>query len=200
MPSPFSHVRLFATLWTVALQAPLSMGFSRQDTGVGGCALLWWLFLTHGSSPHLSCLLHWEAGSLRLAPPGKPLPIPTPAASTLFLPSQQVGSDPWGPWGRLTESTWSLSGFSVHGILQARMLESVAMLFSRGSSWLRDWTCNSCIGRWVLNRWATRKARKCFRHGLILLTEKESYRIETTLNWDIQNVFWVLFSFYCAKS
>ena len=26
-----SRVRLFATLWTVALQAPLSMGFSRQE-------------------------------------------------------------------------------------------------------------------------------------------------------------------------
>ena len=26
-----SHVRLFATPWTVALQAPLSMGFSRQE-------------------------------------------------------------------------------------------------------------------------------------------------------------------------
>ena len=31
MPSPFSHVQLFATLWTVACQAPLSMGFSRQE-------------------------------------------------------------------------------------------------------------------------------------------------------------------------
>ena len=29
--SGFSHVRLFATLWTVAHQAPLSMGFSRQE-------------------------------------------------------------------------------------------------------------------------------------------------------------------------
>ena len=29
--SCFSHVQLFATLWTVALQAPLSMGFSRQE-------------------------------------------------------------------------------------------------------------------------------------------------------------------------
>ena len=28
--SRFSHVRFFATLWTVAHQAPLSMGFSRQ--------------------------------------------------------------------------------------------------------------------------------------------------------------------------
>ena len=29
--SHFSHVQLFATLWTVAHQAPLSMGFSRQE-------------------------------------------------------------------------------------------------------------------------------------------------------------------------
>ena len=29
--SHFSHVRLFATPWTVAHQAPLSMGFSRQE-------------------------------------------------------------------------------------------------------------------------------------------------------------------------
>ena len=31
MLSHFSHVRLFATLWTIACQAPLSMGFSRQE-------------------------------------------------------------------------------------------------------------------------------------------------------------------------
>ena len=29
-----SHVRLFSTPWTVAYQAPLSMGFSRHSTGV----------------------------------------------------------------------------------------------------------------------------------------------------------------------
>ena len=31
MLSHFSHVPLFATLWTMAHQAPLSMGFSRQE-------------------------------------------------------------------------------------------------------------------------------------------------------------------------
>ena len=31
MISPFSCVQLFATLWTIACQAPLSMGFSRQE-------------------------------------------------------------------------------------------------------------------------------------------------------------------------
>ena len=29
--SHFSHVRLFMTMWTIALQAPLLMGFSRQE-------------------------------------------------------------------------------------------------------------------------------------------------------------------------
>ena len=38
--SHFSHIRLFATLWTVAPQAPLSMGFSRQDYWSGCHALL----------------------------------------------------------------------------------------------------------------------------------------------------------------
>ena len=31
MPSHFSHVQLFAIHWTVARQAPLSSGFSRQN-------------------------------------------------------------------------------------------------------------------------------------------------------------------------
>ena len=31
----FSHVQLFVTLWTVAFQAPLSMGFSRQECWSG---------------------------------------------------------------------------------------------------------------------------------------------------------------------
>ena len=30
--SHFIHVRLFVSLWTIACQAPLSMGFSRQES------------------------------------------------------------------------------------------------------------------------------------------------------------------------
>ena len=44
-------------------------------------------------------------------------------------------------------------GFSVHGISQARILEWVAMCFSKGSSWSRRWThisYVSCICRQVL--------------------------------------------------
>ena len=39
----------------------------------------------------------------------------------------------------------SLPGSSVHGIFQARVLEWVAISFSRGSSWPRDWTRVPCI-------------------------------------------------------
>ena len=44
-------------------------------------------------------------------------------------------------------------GSSVHGILQARILEWIAMPSSRRSSWPRDETllsCASCIGRQIL--------------------------------------------------
>ena len=40
---------------------------------------------------------------------------------------------------------YSLPGSSVHGILQARILEWVAISFSRGSSKLRDQTRISCV-------------------------------------------------------
>ena len=39
----------------------------------------------------------------------------------------------------------SLPGFPLHGILQARILEWIAIPFSRGSSQPRDWTLVSCI-------------------------------------------------------
>jgi len=47
-------------------------------------------------------------------------------------------------------------GFSVHRILQARILEWVTMPFSRGSSWLRLWTRVSCIAGRFFTIWATR--------------------------------------------
>ena len=40
--------------------------------------------------------------------------------------------------------------FSVHEISQSRILEWVAISFSRGSSWPRDGTCISCISRQIL--------------------------------------------------
>ena len=49
-------------------------------------------------------------------------------------------------------------GSSVPGILQARILEWVAICFSRGSSWPRDQTYVSCIAGRCFNLWAIREA------------------------------------------
>ena len=61
----FNHVQLFATPWTVAHQAPLSMGFSRQE---------YWSGLPCPSSGYLP-------------DPGiKPVPRPSPALAVRSLP------------------------------------------------------------------------------------------------------------------
>ena len=44
----------------------------------------------------------------------------------------------------------SPTGFSVDGVFQARILQWVAIFFSRGSSQPRDQTRVSCNGRWIL--------------------------------------------------
>ena len=59
-------------------------------------------------------------------------------------------------------------GSSVHGILQARILEWVAMPSSKGSSWPRNRShisYLSCIGRWVLYHWATWESLICWLHS-----------------------------------
>ena len=51
-----------------------------------------------------------------------------------------------------------LPGFSIHGILQARLLEWVTISFSRGSSRPRDQTQVSHIEGRRFNLWATRES------------------------------------------
>ena len=59
-----------------------------------------------------------------------------------------------------------LMDYTVHGILQARILHWVAISFSRGSSQSWDRTQISCIvGRFFTN-WATREALSSCGHGL----------------------------------
>ena len=84
-------------------------------------------------------------------------------------------------------------GPSVHGTLQARIPEWVAMPSSRGFSWPRDRTCVSCVyctGRWVLCHWATWEAlsfwRECISCYLLLL--EGMVRI---ISKYLPNFFWV---------
>ena len=80
-----SRVRLFATLWTVAHQAPLSMGFSRQEYWSG------LPFPSPGDLPHLGI----EPGSptfqedaLTSEPPGKKEFPPAAVVKTVLLRAQ----------------------------------------------------------------------------------------------------------------
>ena len=56
-------VQLFVTRWTVDCQAPLSMGFLKQE---------YWSGLPFPSPGDLLSLLHWQVDSLLLASPRKP--------------------------------------------------------------------------------------------------------------------------------
>ena len=65
-----------------------------------------------------------------------------------------------------TQTPWDCSppGSSVYGILQARILEWVAISFSKGSSWPRDRIQVSHIAGRRFNLWATREA-PCYLPG-----------------------------------
>ena len=96
--SRFSPIWLFLTLWTVVHQAHSPWDSPGKDTGVGCQALLQGVFLTQGLNPSLLCLLHWQVGSLPLAPPRKPLG--------------------WFIWGQISEAaisavSWISQFFSV---------------------------------------------------------------------------------------
>ena len=66
-------------------------------------------------------------------------------------------------------------GSSVHGIFHARILEWVAIYFSRGSSWPRDQTQVSCTTGRFFTKWAMREALWMWE-----LDHKESW---TPKNW-----------------
>ena len=121
-----SRVRFFATPWTVAYQAPLSMGFSRQEYWSGvplpspvqslSCVQL---FATPWAIAHQAPLSmgfsrqeYWS---------GLPFPSPVHESESAVTQSCPTLHDPMD---------CSLPGSSVHGISQARVLEWVAITFS----------------------------------------------------------------------
>ena len=69
---PAHCVWLFVTLWTVAQGLLCLWDSPGKITGMGCHALLRGIFLTQGLNRSLLPILHWQVGSLPLAPPGKP--------------------------------------------------------------------------------------------------------------------------------
>ena len=74
---------------------------------------------------------------------------------------------------------------SVHGILQAAILEWVAISFSRGSSQPRDRTQVSCIAGIFFAVWATREALNNEAIGIIYLYDDN---ISINTNWHVNTI------------
>ena len=67
----------------------------------------------------------------------------------------------------------SLPGSSVHGTFQARILQWIAISFSRGSSWPRNRTGISCIASGFLTNWAIREAPNSTQMDFIVNNMKQ---------------------------
>ena len=81
--------------------------------------------------------------------------------SSSSLSAIRVVSSAWIVKVKVTQSCqtlWDPRDYTVHGILQARILECVAFPSSRGSSQPRDQTQVSCIASRLLTNWAIREA------------------------------------------
>ena len=141
-PQSLSHVQLFAIPWTACSPPGSSVPGILQSRILERVAI----------------------SSFR----GSSRPRERSPVSYVFCVSRQIFYH-WAIWEALTHSVkWkSLSHVwlfatpwsnTVHGILQVRILEWVAMPFSRGSFWPRDWTQVSCIAGEFFTSWATREA------------------------------------------
>ena len=104
--------------WTIAHQAPLSMGFSRQEywNRMGHHVFLQGIFPTQKSNSHLLHLLHWQTGSLPLVPHIRECICM--CVCVCVTQSCPILCDPMG---------CSPPGSSLHEILQARILDWVAI-------------------------------------------------------------------------
>ena len=99
-----------STPWTVARQLLCPWDSPGKNTGVGCYAFLQRIFLIQGLSPHILHLLHWQAGSLPLVPPGKPMGAHKHAESEawgLVTPKEMRPSQPScsGWWESLQPSS-----------------------------------------------------------------------------------------------
>ena len=183
----FSHFWLWDPM-DCSHQAPLSMGLPSKSTGVGCnchslpqgifptqgscvcvcvCVFFFfffyqkgWLFISHLIPWHTDLLVKVKAVQVKFRAMWRELPATdltwsqgkegqTEFVKVLVIQSCPALCDPMD---------CSLLGSSIHGILQARILEWVAIPFSRGSFRPRDWTQVSCITGRFFTIWATREA------------------------------------------
>ena len=83
-------------------------------------------------------------------------------------------------WLFVTLGTVPRQASSVHEILQARILEWVAIPFSRGSSWPRFQTRVSCVAARFFTVWATREAPYLVIRGKLIFIKCRQFRARPT--------------------
>ena len=120
------------------------------------CPLSWWCHPTISSSviPFSSC------------PKSLPASESFPMSQLFAWGGQSTGVSALASVLPKKSQGCSPPGSSIHGILQARVLEWVAISFSRGSSQPRGWTGVSRIPGRRFNLWATREAQDMFKFPL----------------------------------
>ena len=124
VPRRFSRVQPFVTPWTVGRQAPLSVGFSRQEYWSG------WLCLPPGDLPNPGImpaslhLLPWQVDSLPLAAPGKPRQ--NHASPSMSMPSF---SEPVNPLPYVVEITLQIE--FTQGFWLGKLLLDYGVGFTR---------------------------------------------------------------------
>ena len=175
--------RLFATSRTAALQVPLSMEFSRQEHWSG---LLF---------PHPA-----DVPDTRM----EPMSPASPEPEGRFIPSSlsRLGSlytdrhthtrihtyvcvcSVAQPCPALWPVDCCPSGSSIRGILQVRILQWVAISFSRGSSQPRDQTQISCIAGGFFTIWT---AREVHTHTHTHTPESLCCTVETNITVQINH-------------
>ena len=108
----------------------------------------WWLWSEIKLSPRtLRCF--WTSCQVRVL--GVHWALLSPTQRSVVTPMPLCKCYPWRPHG------FSPPGSSVHGLLQARILQWVAISFSRGSSQLRGRTPVSYVAGRFFTVWATRQ-------------------------------------------
>ena len=133
--SRFSSVQLFVIPWTVAHQAPLSMGFSRQEYWGGLPCSPRGDLPSPGIEPETPMTPALQVDSLPIEPPEKPQSafllwkLKQSAAAAVAAKSLQLCPTLCDP------VDGSPPGSPVPGILQARTLEWVAISFSNAWKW-----------------------------------------------------------------
>ena len=105
----------------------------------------------------------------------------------VYMLSQSIVSNSYDP------KDYSLTGFSVHGIFQARILEWVTISSSRGSSQPRDWTQVSCFAGSLLH-WQAGSLLLSYQGSPHIFTEcciSQSYQ-QNIYRYTERNLLWVI--------